>query len=127
IQHVRRHLAQGGVPCVPPLQTRDGQSWVVVGDRLVEVEPYIVHNAKMDSWERLEAGLRLLGRLHDLLKDFSVSQAGREAPAANAIAPNDLVSGVLRGTRHLQQWGPTPIELDLGRTAEALAYRVEQA
>jgi Ser/Thr protein kinase RdoA (MazF antagonist) len=126
IQRVRQHLLRGGVPCAPPLDTRDGRGWIEVGDRLVEVEPYVEHDAKMDSWERLAVGLPLLGQLHSLLEAFSVSPAGRQAPAANAIAPEDLVPGVLRGTRRLQAWGPTPAELELGKTAELLAHRVQQ-
>jgi Ser/Thr protein kinase RdoA (MazF antagonist) len=127
IQRVRQHLAAGGVPCALPLATRDGQGWMVDGNRLVEVEAYIESDAKMDSWERLEMGLPLRGRLHSLLEGFSVSGAGRQAPAANSIAPDDLVPGVMRGTRRLREWGPSPAELQLGMTAETLAHRVELA
>ena len=56
MQLVRRQLANGAVPCVLPIRTLDGESWVTVDSRLVEVEPYVEHDAKMDSWERLEAG-----------------------------------------------------------------------
>src|SRR5690348_6281401 len=56
LQRVRRRLACGGVPCAQPLRALDGGSWVVVDGRLVEVEPYVAHDAKMDSWLRLAAG-----------------------------------------------------------------------
>lgn len=61
VQAVRRELARGGVPCAQPLETRAGDMWIVVEDRLVEVEPYVEHDAKMDSWQRLEVALPLLG------------------------------------------------------------------
>lgn len=76
MQLVRRQLASGGVPCPQPIQTLNGESWIVVDDRLVEVEPYVEHDAKMDSWSRLAAGLPLLGRIHTLLRPLEVSEEG---------------------------------------------------
>ncbi len=127
IQRVRQHLAAGGVPCAQPLLTRDGASWLVVDDRLVEVEPYIEHDAHMDSWERLAAGLPLLGRIHTLLRPLAVSAAGRMAPAANHIEPDEVLAGVRRGTRRIRQWDASPAELQLATAAEELAQLVAQA
>src|SRR5690242_18395069 len=50
-QSVRVRLAQGGVPCAQPVRSLDGEAWILVGGRLVEVEAYVEHDAKMDSWE----------------------------------------------------------------------------
>ena len=36
IQLVRRRLGRAGLPCPPPVPTRDGQPWVRVGGRLLE-------------------------------------------------------------------------------------------
>lgn len=127
LQRVRRHLASVGVPCAQPIRTRDGESWILVGDRLVEVEPYVEHDAKMDSWERLEAGLPLLGRIHTLLRPLELGKDGREAPAANHIEPRDVLPGTLRGTRRIRQWKPSPAELDLAAAAEELARLVDRA
>lgn len=127
LQRVRRRLARAGVPCVVPLPTRDGASWIVVDGRLVEVEPYVGHDAKMDSWERLAAGLPLLGRIHTLLRPLHVGAAGRTAPAANHIAPRDALPGTRRGTLRLRQWEPSPEELRLATAAEELAHLVHRA
>jgi homoserine kinase type II len=130
IQNARRRLASGGVPCAPPIRTRDGQSWIVVDDRLVEVEPYVEHDAKMDSWERLATGLPLLGRIHALLRPLEVGAAGRTAPAANHIESRDVLSGVLCGTRRMREWdaSPTsPAEIRLAAAAEDLARLVAAA
>ena len=127
MQRVRRHLAHGGVPCVPPLSTRSGASWIRVDERLVEVEPYVEHEAKMDSWPRLAAGLPLLGRLHALLRPLAVSVAGREPPAANYLAPSDVLPPTLRGIRRLRQWAASPDALSLAAAAEELAQLVHAA
>ena len=126
MQSIRQWLAAGGVPCARPFLTLDGASWIVVEDRLVEVEPYIEHDARMNSWERLIAGLPLLGRIHTLLQSLTVSAAGRVAPAANHIEPWDVPAGVARGTERIRRWGASPAELRLVTAAEDLARLVAQ-
>jgi homoserine kinase type II len=127
MQLVRRRLAHNGVPCVPPVPTTDGESWVTVDGRLVEVEPYIEHDAKMDSWERLGAGLPLLGRIHTLLRPLEVSADGRNAPAANHIEARDALAGTLHGTGRIRRWGASPAELALAAASEELARLVDRA
>jgi len=127
MQEARRHLAAAGIPCVIPFPTLDGAFWAVIDDRLVEVEPYVESNGKMNSWERLEAGLPLLGRIHSRLRSLQVTTEGRHAPAANWIGPEDLVSGVTHGTQRLRAWGPTVAELDLADTSVKLAMTVSRA
>lgn len=127
LQLVRQRLARGGVPCVQPLPTRDGASWARVAERLVEVEPYVAHDAKMDAWPRLAAGLPLLGRIHTLLRSVEVSADGRHPPAANYIAPRDVLPGTLRGIRRMRQWDASPSELQLAAAAAELARLVDRA
>ena len=127
MQMVRRHLARGGVPGALPIPTCTGEAWLRVEDRLVEVEPYVDHDAKMDAWDRLEAGLPYLGRIHTLLRPLAVSEDGRNARAANHIEPDDALPGTLRGARCIQQWDASPAELELAATAEELARLVDRA
>jgi homoserine kinase type II len=127
IQVGRQALAAGGVPCAPPIPTRDGAPWIVGDDRLVEVEPYVEHDAKMDTWERLAAGLPLLGRIHSLLESVEMTEAGRAAPAANHIEAGDVLPGVQRGVECIRRWNATPAELELATAAEELARLVAQA
>ena len=127
MQLVRQRLARGGVPCPQPIPTRTGESWIRVDDRLVEVEPYVEHDAKMDSWQHLAVGLPLLGRIHTLLRPLEVSEDGRIAPAANHIEPHDVLPGTLRGTRCLRQWAASPAEIQLAAAAEELARLVDRA
>jgi homoserine kinase type II len=127
IQRARQVLNRGGVPCPATLPTREGAGWIEFDSRLVEVEPYIAHGAKMDSWERLEAGLPLLGRSHTLLQPLTLSADGANAPAANSIAASDALAWTLRGTRRIRAWGPSPEELQLIAAAEQLARLVDAA
>jgi Ser/Thr protein kinase RdoA (MazF antagonist) len=127
IQRVRQILASGGVPCAQPIHALDGQPWIIAGDHLIEVEPYSEHDAKMDTWARLEAGLPLLGRIHSLLQPLLVSEDGRNPPAANYIAPADLVPGVQAGIRRMREWTASPAELALAAQSEDLAQQVERA
>ncbi len=127
MQGARRHLAQAGIPCVKPIRSLDGATWAAMGDRLIEVEPYIAANGNMDTWERLAAGLPLLGRIHSCLRTLQTTAEGRHAPAANSIAPERLVSGVRQGTRRLREWDLTPAERELADFADALAPRVSRA
>jgi homoserine kinase type II len=127
IQHVRRVLGANGVPCSEVVPTRDGKPWIVWEGRLVEVERYVASDAKMDSWERVEAGLPLLGRIHSLLETVTISADGRRPVFANHIAPEDALGGTLRGTRRIRGWGPTPNELRLAEAAEDLAHQVSAA
>jgi homoserine kinase type II len=107
--------------------TRTGESWILVDGRLVEVEPYVEHDAIMDSWRRIQAGLPLLGRIHTLLRQVDVNEDGRTAPAANNIEPRDALPGTLRGTCRLRRWNPTTAELQLAAASEELAELVDRA
>src|SRR5215216_2405116 len=63
IQQVRHELARGGVPSADLVPTREGEPWMVIDGRLVEVERFVERDGDMDSWERLEIGLPWLGRI----------------------------------------------------------------
>lgn len=127
IQRARRVLNRGGVPCPEPLPTKSGSGWTRIDGRLVEVEPYVAHDAKMDSWERLAVGLPFLGRSHTLLQSLAVSADGGNAPAANTIAASNALAWTLRGTQRIRAWGPSPGDVRLLAAAEELAHLVDAA
>jgi homoserine kinase type II len=121
---VRQTLERGGVPCAPLVPTRDGQPWVRSGGRFVEVERFVAHDAAMDCWERLEVGLPVLGRIHTLLHDVTLSAEGRTAPFANYLEPVRAQQATARGTARIRSWHPTPAEVRLADRADELAARV---
>jgi Ser/Thr protein kinase RdoA (MazF antagonist) len=127
IQAARHHLAEVGIPCPLPILTRDGNSWTEVDGHLMEIEPYISFDSKMDTWERLEQGLPLLGRLHDRLLTLDVPQVGRIAPAANSIDREHVVEGVRQGATRLRDIYISDDELKLADLSEMLAEQVASA
>jgi Ser/Thr protein kinase RdoA (MazF antagonist) len=127
IHRARRALLAGGVPCAPPVPTRHGAAWVRFEGRLVEVEPFVDHDAVMDSWQRLEAGMGLLALAHNLLRQVEVGEEGRRPRFANHLEPADVTASVRRGAERIRGWGPTPAERRLAVVAEELAELVAQA
>lgn len=125
IQLLKRELTACGVPCSEVVAARDGQTWIIFDDRLIEVEYYIEHDAKMDTWELLEAGLPTLGRLHTILQNIKVS-ADLERPLfANHIKPHDALNMTLQGTQRIRNWDELlPTELKLADAADELAHLV---
>jgi Ser/Thr protein kinase RdoA (MazF antagonist) len=127
IHQARRALLAGGVPCAPPVPTRQGAAWVNVEGRLVEVEAHVGHDAVMDSWERLEVGMALLAQTHNLLRRLEVGERGRRPRFANHLEPAEVASSVRRGVERIRGWEPTQAERRLAAVAEELAGLVTQA
>ncbi|MBM3240307.1 hypothetical protein FJZ31_28835 [Candidatus Poribacteria bacterium] len=127
IHLVRRELATRGVPCPEVVATRDGQPWMVLDGRLMEVEHYVERDADMDSWERLETGLPILGRIHTILRDVEVGPDARRPLFANHIESHDALNRTLQGTRRIREWNSSPAELRLADAAEELAHLVSSA
>jgi Ser/Thr protein kinase RdoA (MazF antagonist) len=127
IHHVRHELNLQGIPCPNMIPTKDGQSWMVFDDRLVEVEPYVQHDGKMDSWERLKIALPLLGRLHSVLRHVTVSNDARKPLFANHVEPLDVISKTRQGTQRIRSWNPTPEEIQIADAADELARQVSAA
>lgn len=121
LHQVRRELAAGGIPCPSLVSSRNGQPWVLLEGRLVEVERYVEHSAVMDTWERLERGLPLLGRIHTLLQAIAVNKAGKRPMFANHIEPRDLAEKTRRGVKRMRRWASTQAEQRLIGQAEELA------
>jgi len=93
----------------------------------MEVEYYVDHNAKMDSWERLETALPMLGCIHTFLQDVEISPDGKHPLFANYIEPQDTLDKSLRGTQRIRGWASSPADLYLADAAEELARLVAAA
>jgi Ser/Thr protein kinase RdoA (MazF antagonist) len=127
IHQARGALLAGGVPCAPPVPTRQGAAWVNLEGRLVEVEVYVDHDAVMDSWPRLEAGMALLAQVHNLLRQVEVGREGRRPRFANHLEPAEVAVSVRQGIMRIRRWDPTAAERRLAAVADELAELVSQA
>ena len=127
IQLVRRELSTHGVNCSEIVSTLSGQSWIAFDGRLVEVEHYAESDAGMDSWERIQIGLPVLGMIHTILRDVEVSAEAKFPVFANYIEPHQALNKTLQGTRRIRGWNPSLSEQRLADAAEELAYFVSNA
>ena len=127
IQSARRRLAACGFPCAVPIATSDGRDWTAFEGRLLEVEEYVDHDSHMDTWERVESGLRVLGQIHDVLKSVPTGAEGRAPGFVNYLAPNNVREATARGTERIRSWSPTLEEARLADAADELAVAVGEA
>ena len=127
IQFVRRELSIHGVNCSEIVLTRHGQPWIVFDGRLVEVEHYVECDADMDSWERLQTGLPVLGMIHAILRNVEVCADAKFPIFANYIEPHRTLNKTLHGTQRIREWSPSLVEQRLADAAEELAYSVSNA
>jgi Ser/Thr protein kinase RdoA (MazF antagonist) len=105
IHSVRQQLAADGIPCGGLVPTTDGRPWIDFEGRLVEVERYVEHDADMDSWDRLESGMFLLGRMHIVLRALEVGEGAKSPMFANHVSSAEIRrfaarSGSEVGTHH---------------------------
>jgi len=126
IQSVRRALSARGVPTSVPLSTRTGQSWSRYGGRLVEVEEFVEHSARLDSWDRLERALPMLADLHNVLRTSSMSPASKRPVAVRYPNAGEVREWIPRVWKRLEPWPLPPEVVGFVRRAEALAHRVHE-
>ncbi len=123
INRARVALRAGDVPVAEVVPTNAGELSTLVSDRLVEVERYVPNDDRMNSWERIEAGLPTLGRIHCLLAPLSAS--AEPAPLfVNHVEASEGVAWTSRGTDRIRAWGPTPAERQLANLSDELAALV---
>ena len=127
IQLVRRELSTHGVNCSEIISTLSGQPWIAFDGRLIEVERYVEPGADMDSWERIQTGLPVLGMIHTILRDVEVSADAKFPIFANYIEPHQALNKTLQGTRRIREWNSSLSEQRLADAAEELADFVSKA
>jgi Ser/Thr protein kinase RdoA (MazF antagonist) len=104
IQLARRRVGEIGIPCPQPIPTFDGDLWAFVDSRLVEVEEYVERDADMDTWERVEAGLPVLARMHEALEPLKVSSESRVPRFVNHIQPEEALEATALGAARMRSW-----------------------
>ncbi len=127
IQAVQRTLRAKGVPTSVVVPTRSGELWSRHEGQLIEVEEYVEHSARLDSWDRLAVALPVLARTHNVLRTLNVSPEGRKPPVANYLGPAEVQEWTPRAVQKVESWSIGPEPSRFVRVAEALARRVHEA
>ncbi len=120
LQDLRRTLRARGVPIPEVRPALDGSPWCRFGDTVLEVERY-VSGGPMDSFERLCAGMRALGRLHASMADLEVAVP---PPIANHLPQGLALDATIAVKALVASWPPTAEEARLADAAEDLARRL---
>ena len=128
IHRVRHELARTGVPCDDLVTTVDGRPWMSFGNRLVEVERFVGHDAGMNRWERLKVGMPVLGRIHSTLWNLSDAEAAKSPKFVNYVSASEALDRTLMGTNRIRRWRDTSaVELELANDADELARHLRDA
>ena len=125
IQAVRSALRKADLPFAETMPALDGSLWTALGEHLVEVEHYVEGDA-MDSWPRLLAGMRMLGRVHAALAGIPAEPAARMAPTANQIDADEALPLARRAASVIRNWA-RPGETAAADKTEVLAEQLETA
>lgn len=104
-QHTRRVLASAGLPTVSSLPVFQGSTTARLrSGNLVEVEPFVGSDAKMDSPGRLIAGFATLGALHDALRSVSLPTAAHSVTYANHLDAHLVEERTRAGAEKIMSW-----------------------
>lgn len=104
-QQTRRVLASAGLPTVGSLPIFRGSTIARLrSGNLVEVEPFISSDAKMDSPERLAAGFATLGALHDALRAVTLPTAAHSVTYANHLDAHPVDGRTRAGVDKIKSW-----------------------
>jgi len=67
LHQIKRLLAHTSLPVPIPLSTITGETILHSNNRLMELEPFIIHDGEADTWKRNARAFFLLGKLHAFL------------------------------------------------------------
>lgn len=103
LHRIKDMLSRAGFPVPLPLPTTNGETILRYKDRLVEAEPFIVHDGEADTWNRNVIAFSLLGRLHAFLATESASISLVEPVVSNYGTPAMLLIWTQQATEKVTQ------------------------
>ncbi len=108
MQAARRALRDAGLPCPPVVSTPAGATLIEVDGALVEVEPFVEWDARMNSAPLLERGFELMARMHDVLRAAALPAAAHTGADANHIEASAALAATRRGAERIGGWPADP-------------------
>lgn len=105
LQGARRAIAAAGVPTVTPLPDPTGNTMITVDSgRLVELEPFVSWNRRMNTPELLRIGFGVLARVHDALRTADLPAAAGTVAYANHLPSADAAALTREGAERMRSW-----------------------
>jgi len=124
IQKVRKCLNISGIPTSKIIPTISGNDFTCFDNKLLEVEYYVEKHENMNTWKKLLTGIKMLGKIHDLLKKIKVSEIGRNPMVANHIEIEYALPWTIKGINFIKSISPTKNEQVFCKNAQNLAQQI---
>ena len=121
LHRARARLAACGIPVVALMTSLAGSTWHGCQGRVVEVERWVEHDGRMNSWPRLRTGCSLLAEIHNAWFGLDLGHEGEACAWANWISPAEVVARCESAASRLRRWGLGGLADDVVRLAELTA------
>jgi homoserine kinase type II len=106
LQQVKHQLALAGFPVVLPISTRSGADILSYGSdpqRLVELEPYVIHDAQLERWSDYPQAFALLGQIHTALDRLPATVQYVPPAVSNYALPAQLLHWTHKTMKVIEQ------------------------
>ncbi len=125
LQVAREACAGAGVPTARAIVGSHGERHVTVDSCVIEVEPFVESDAKMDTLGRIRHAMPMLGRLHDALAASRLPDAADDLRFGNYLSVAEVTARTAQGAARIRTLDTSLQEVV--DAAEALARRVIEA
>ena len=124
LQSARSRLARDGIPVIDLVPSIGGATWEQVDGRVIEVERWVDHDGRMNTWDRLRPGAALLAEVHNAWADLDLGSDGEACDWANWISPAEVGPGCKTTAERLSAWGLQELSDQVVHLAELTAEEV---
>ncbi len=128
VQSIRKYLNANGFTTTTIIPTIQGRDYTDHNTMLIEVEEYIPTDTMevMNTWSRIESGVQVLAQIHNLLKNYKISNAGLNPLVANHVEVEYALEWTQRGIASLLADNPSDFEKEFCDKALNLAQQITQ-
>jgi Ser/Thr protein kinase RdoA (MazF antagonist) len=108
------------------LLTKNKTGSTIFEDKLLEVEKYIEKHDSMNTWSRIEIGVKTLAQIHNLLRNFGINKSGKHPLVSNHVEIEYALSWAMRGVKFIQSRNPRDKEKMFCEKTLRLADRISK-
>ncbi len=102
LHQIKLLLASANFPVTLPITTGAGETVLSYDQRLMELEPFIVHDGEADTWEHNFIAFSLLGRLHSFLAMQKDKIHLVDPAVSNYGTPETLLTWIYQAQKKVQ-------------------------